>query len=154
MTAKAGATPVERLDQAIRQHGTVIEAARDALSASDALETVIESGERLEEARKAVAADAPDVGGTTLTLTLDEARLVRAALRYLADNAEGWEPASYDGPPSANEVILGVRKRINEGVVRNAERRSSKVVGVIEETYYRPRPAEAATDSDDGEEAS
>lgn len=110
---------------------------RDALTTEIAAlrsaRTLAESRAKLSEA---------DLGGTTLTLALEEARLLRDVLACAADQ--------YDraGLSTAHE-IRALRKRINGGIASNAARRC----GLERAEEFRAlRAAEACSGSDDGEE--
>lgn len=150
MTTPSDAGPFEILKDATTQLLTVIGCIPLEMDGDEAMTFVYDAASDLDFAltRAKEVEAATDTGGTRLELTLEEARLVRAALLYVADHIGGWEPASYDGPPSANDVILAVRRRINQGVVRRCEARTT----TTDETF-RPRPADACASSDDEEVA-
>ena len=85
---------------------------------------------------------ATDMGGTTLTLSLEEARIVRSCL----ESATGRAIAEHRFTDA--DALRNVRKRINQGVVRRCEARCTS-----NDEAFRPRPADAVCDSDETEAA-
>ncbi len=170
MTAPANGSAHAVLDDACRRAEHVLASLLDDRpttlldDSADVIATEVaqlKSARALADARaKQGAANEADMGGATLTLSLEEVRTLRAALLFAVeaidsqtDDGDG-APIVYDGATLNTGALLLIRKRINAGISRNCERRTSNVVGAIEETYYRPAPAEACADSDDETEAS
>lgn len=114
----------------------------------------IRSARALADARAKQAA--PDVGGTTLTLTIEEARALRAALSIAALEVDGWqtedgaEGIAHDGAILSHDSLMALRKRINGGIASNAARRCGQE---RTEEFRALRAAEAVCDSEDSEEA-
>lgn len=81
MTSPDNATPYERLDDAIRQHATVLEGVRTLDSAHDALTLVLASGESLQAELRRAAIDAQELGSANLFLESDEAQALFLHLR-------------------------------------------------------------------------
>lgn len=131
MTAHAHATRAEALEDAIRQCAQVAEGVREGYSSADSLETVLGAIDVLME--RVRTAPREDVGGATLTLTLEEARLLRATLLFAVEEIDNHcddgdeDPIQYDGVRLKTGALLLLRKRINSQIVRNCERRAPAV---------------------------
>lgn len=161
MTAPANGSAHSVCDDAMRraehvladllERGVFVDSLPEIHSAVREEVNALRSARALADARAKQAA--PDVGGTTLTLSIEEARLVRAALRFAAETADGWEGTAeavvIDGVELAHDPLMALRKRIDGGVALNAARRCGQDRA---EEFRALRAAEACSGSDDGEE--
>jgi len=135
MSASPNGSAHSVCDDAMRRTEMVLDNALEAglvpFPLRNALATerdALRSARALADSRAAL--DAPEMGGTTLTLTLEEARLLRAALLFAAEEADGWsdtpegDGVKLEGVLLTHDGLMAIRKRINAGVSRNAERRT------------------------------
>ena len=144
MTAPAGASRAEALEDAIRQCAQVAEGVREGYSFADSLETVLGAIDVLmERVRTAPREAAPDMGGCTLDLSDPiDARFLREVLTIAAERYDEEDL----GVSAAKAREL--RRRINAGILRVCERRCGIETGRAVEAH---RAAEAVTDSDETE---
>lgn len=145
--------PYAILKDAVAQHLTLISLIPTDMNGDEALSCVYESAADLDFARQVAndavedAAAGTDTGGTSLDLTLEEARLVRALLEHGADMARAG-CHNVHGVQLCPDECVALRKRINAGVVRRAEARTNTT-----DQHFAPRPADAVASSDDEEVA-
>jgi len=144
MTSPSDETdPLAILKDATAQMLTVVGCIPLDMNGDEAMSLVYDAASDLDFAltRAKEVESSADMGGTVLTLSLEEARIVRSCL----ESATGRAIAEHRFTDA--DALRSVRKRINQGVVRRCEARCT----TSDETL-RPAPAEACADSDDGEE--
>lgn len=148
MTTPSDAGPFEILKDATVQLLTVIGCIPNEMDGDEAMTFVYDAASDLDFAltRAKEVEAATDMGGTRLDLSLEETRYLRALLDYAAQSEDQWTLDEEVADMLAAVSPRAIRKRLNAGVVRRCEARTTTT-----EEAFRPAPAEACADSDDEE---